>query len=320
MSFSREVKEEISNQNCKARHCMIAEISALFSVYGKIMTDKNSKVILKFVSENLTVAKKYFILVKKAFDFSLELSVKSAKHAKKSQIMQLMLVRPNEVKVLLKALKLLDEDEQWVIKNSLVNTRLISRDCCRRAFLRGMFLASGSITDPTHGYHLEIVTTNETYATGLIHILSSVAVNAKMVKRKKNYIVYMKEGEQIVNLLNLMEAHVALMKFENVRILKEMRNSINRQVNCETANIKKVVSAATKQIEDITYIRDNMGFGMLSEGLAEVAKLRIEHLEASLKELGEMLDPPIGKSGVNHRLRMISKVATELRRHKEEEK
>lgn len=141
----------------------------------------------------------------------------------------------------------------------------------------------------------------------------SFSIEAKIVERKKNYIVYLKEGARIVELLNVMEAHVALMEFENVRILKEMRNSINRKVNCETANIKKTVSAAARQIEDIQYIKDTSGFGTLPKGLAQIANLRLEHAEVSLKELGEMFVPPIGKSGVNHRLRKLSEIAENLR-------
>lgn len=319
MSFSGEVKEEISANISKSRHCKIAEISALFSVCGQISVQEDEKVILKFVTENLTVAKKYFILVKKAFGFSLQLTVKSTKSSKKSQQIEIGIWNQDEVKTYCKALKWLDENGQWKMGNPLVHTKLILQNCCKRAFIRGLFLASGSVTDPNHGYHFEIVTGGDIrHAKELVRILAFFHVNAKIAERKKNYLVYVKEGAQIVDLLNVMEAHVALMNFENVRILKEMRNSINRKVNCETANIKKTVSAATKQMEDIYYIRDEMGFGMLSENLAKVAELRVEHAEASLKELGEMLNPPIGKSGVNHRLRRISEIAEELRRHKEE--
>ena len=143
-------------------------------------------------------------------------------------------------------------------------------------------------------------------------------VDAKIILRKKYYVVYVKEGSQIVDLLNIMEAHIALMNLENVRILKEMRNSINRQVNCETANINKTVVAASKQIEDILYIRKMVGLSVLSKGLEEVARIRIEQPELSLKELGAMLNPPLGKSGVNHRLRRISKIADGIREQKEE--
>ena len=139
-----------------------------------------------------------------------------------------------------------------------------------------------------------------------------------MTGRKKNHIVYIKEGAQIVDILNVMEAHVALMNFENIRILKDMRNSVNRQVNCETANLNKTVSAAVKQIEDIQYIKATIGFDQLPEGLTEIAVLRLEQPEATLKELGQMLSPSVGKSGVNHRLRKLSLIAEELREHKEE--
>ena len=149
-------------------------------------------------------------------------------------------------------------------------------------------------------------------------MLKVFGIEAKIVQRKRYFVVYLKEGSQIVDLLNVMEAHIALMNLENVRILKEMRNSINRQVNCETANINKTVAAASKQVEDILFIKELIGFGELDEGLEEIATLRLAHPEASLKELGQLLSVPIGKSGVNHRLRKLSIIADNLREHKEE--
>ncbi len=159
---------------------------------------------------------------------------------------------------------------------------------------------------------------NEHKALQLKEMINTFDMDAKIVQRKKYYVVYIKEGAQIVDILNVMEAHVALMDLENVRILKEMRNSVNRKVNCETANIHKTVSAAVKQIEDIVYIQSTIGFESLSEGLEEIARLRLEQPEATLKELGMMLTPPVGKSGVNHRLRKLSTLAEELRESKEE--
>ena len=138
-------------------------------------------------------------------------------------------------------------------------------------------------------------------------------LDAKIIMRKKYFVVYIKEGTQIVDMLNIMEAHISLMELENIRILKEMRNSINRRVNCETANISKTVSAAVKQIEDITYIRDTVGFSELTDGLREIAQIRLDYPEASLVELGKLLSTPVGKSGVNHRLRKLSMMAEELR-------
>ncbi len=148
--------------------------------------------------------------------------------------------------------------------------------------------------------------------------MTTFNLEAKIIQRKKNFVIYLKESSQIVDVLNVMEAHVALMKLENVRIYKDMRNSINRQVNCETANIGKTVKAATKQIEDINFIINNKSISSLSEGLEEIAILRVTHPDATYKELGDMLDPPLGKSGVNHRLRKISRIADSLREQKEE--
>ena len=147
--------------------------------------------------------------------------------------------------------------------------------------------------------------------------MSAFDIDAKIVERKKYQVVYIKEGAQIVDFLNVIGAHMALMEFENVRIVKEVRNSVNRQVNCETANITKIVNTAARQIEDIKYIQCNMGFGTLSDGLREIAELRLEYPDSSLQELGKMLDNPISKSGVNHRLKKLSNIANELRQEKE---
>ncbi len=143
--------------------------------------------------------------------------------------------------------------------------------------------------------------------------MNSFEADAKIVTRKKNQVVYVKEGTHIVDLLNVMGAHEALMNLENVRIVKEMRNSVNRQVNCEMANISKTVNAAVRQIEDIVYIRDHMGLESLPDHLREMALLRLKYPDVPLKELGSYLNPPVGKSGVNHRLRKLSKIAEEMR-------
>ena len=152
----------------------------------------------------------------------------------------------------------------------------------------------------------------------LQEIVRSFHIDAKIVLRKKSYVFYVKEGAQIVDMLAIMEANVALMDLENIRILKEMRNSVNRKVNCETANINKTVNAAVKQIEDIRLLEEKVGLESLSEGLEEIARLRLQYPEATLKELGLMLNPQVGKSGVNHRLRKLSVLADDLRENKEE--
>lgn len=192
--------------------------------------------------------------------------------------------------------------------------QLLKRNCCKRAFLRGAFLASGSISDPQKSYHFEIVCQQPQQAQLLQELLASFELDAKIVQRKKYHIVYLKEGAQIVDALNVMGAYVALMNLENVRILKEMRGSVNRIVNCETANINKVVGAAYRQVEDIRYIQSRIGLDELPPSLREMALLRLEYPDTSLKDLGELCDPPVGKSGVNHRLRKLSELAKKLGR------
>ena len=187
-----------------------------------------------------------------------------------------------------------------------------------KGLIREAFMQSGSISDPEKFYHLEIVFTENEDAVRIQKMIEGFGLGAKIAKRKGNYVVYLKEGAQIADMLRIMEAPLALMEFENIRILKEMRNSINRQVNCEAANLGKTISAAVKQVEDIKYICSTVGLEQLPEGLAQTAKMRLEHPEATLKELGELMDPPLGKSGVNHRLKNLSALADDLRSQKEE--
>ena len=172
------------------------------------------------------------------------------------------------------------------------------------------------MSDPEKSYHFEIVCQEQEHANQLQEIINSFEMDAKIVRRKKSYVVYLKEGAQIVDILNIMEAHVALMNLENVRILKEMRNFVNRQVNCETANINKTVSAAVKQVEDINYIKSIKGLDSLPDSLKEIALLRLQYPQAALKELGTLLNPPVGKSGVNHRLRKLCQIAEDLKQAK----
>lgn len=318
MTFSREVKEELSRQLSLARHCQIAELSAIISLCGRIIITERNRFILKIHTENIAVARKYFTLIEKTFNIKAEICVKRNSFPKKGKIYSVILLGHETVIKILQATKLIDEENEVGEDLSILSNLVIQNSCCKRAFIRGAYLANGSMSDPEKTYHLEIVASNEPKAKQLQEIIQTFQIDAKIVLRKKYYVVYIKEGSQIVDLLNVIEAHQALMNFENVRILKEMRNSINRQVNCEAANINKTVTAASKHIDDILYIRDQVGFGQLSDGLREIATLRIEYPEASLKELGCLLSLPIGKSGVNHRLRKLSILADNIREQKEE--
>lgn len=316
ITFSQKIKEEISEEISSARHCRIAELAAFLSFGGQIIRSNNAKYI-KFQTENIAIARKYFTLIKKTFNINVEISISTQKKAKVNTNYFLLLIDKSDIIKILQACKLpYKELSQGDIGKA--NQLVVQKTCCKRAFLRGAFLLSGSISNPKKSYHLEIVSSDKEKSEHLRDLIKTFSIDAKIVVRKNNYVVYIKEGSQIVDFLNVIEAHVALMDLVNVRILKDMRNTINRQVNCETANINKTVIASKKHIEDIVYIRDHVGFGNLSEGLKDIAILRVEHPDASLKELGTMLSPQIGKSGVNHRLRKLSMIADQYREHKEE--
>ena len=310
MSFSGKVKDELSKQCTSARHCQIAEAAAIISLCGRILISKNDKYSVKIHTENITVARKYFTLLKKTYNIDTEISIRQSL---KVRLYTITIKHHEDAIKVLQASKLLDEYGEICENLSVSDNLLIQKECCKRAFIRGAFLASGSISDPEKFYHFEIVCTTEDKAEQLQKIIQNFNIDAKIVERKKHFVVYIKEGAGIVDILNVMEAHVSLMNLENVRILKEMRNSVNRKVNCETANLKKTVSAAVKQIEDIKFIRDTVGLSILSENLEDIAALRLENPDATLKELGEMLTPAVGKSGVNHRLRKICETADDLR-------
>ena len=312
MSFSGMVKEELSRQIGLARHCKMAELAAILCSCGKMECfSGDSK--LKIQTENEAVARKCFTLLKKTFNIEADISIRRNAHLGKNRVYSVCVKQHEDALRVLKATKLLSEDGEIGENLSVVGNVVVQNPCCRRAFLRGAFLASGSISDPEKFYHFEITCASMGKAKQLQGLMASFMIDARIVLRKRYFVVYVKEGSQIVDLLNIMEAPVALMELENIRIVKDMRNTVNRKVNCETANINKTVSAAVKQIEDIRYICDTVGLESLPDNLKEMAKLRLERPEATLKELGEALEPPVGKSGVNHRLRKLSLMAQDIR-------
>lgn len=317
MSFSGKVKEELGKQISQARHCQLAEFAAIFFLCGKVRQGARGKISLEIHTENLTVAKKSYILLKMAFDADTEIRIRN--HGLKSYTpVYFLVIRNRAVAIqILKAIKLLDESENRWGDSTGIPYRLVQNTCCKRAYLRGVFMVAGSVTNPKKGYHLEIAVVSEKLCRQLQELVISFGIEAKIVERKKYQVLYVKEGSLIVDFLNVMEAHLALMEFENVRILKDVRNSVNRQVNCETANINKTVTAAARQIEDIKYIERCKGFRQLNDGLREIAELRLDYPDSSLTELGQMLSRPLGKSGVNHRLRKLSDIAAQMRKQQD---
>ena len=288
MSFSSEVKAELAKRISPARHCRIAELAAIMNFCGQYGRDEKGGFTIGFQTENEAVVRKGFTLLKKTYNIDTDISLSE-------QEMRDILAKTGN-------------------PEEPVSSLLIKNTCCRRAFLRGAFLSVGSMSDPAKGYHLEFDCMSESKAEQLQELMRDFEIESKIIRRKKYYVVYLKEGAGIVELLNVCEAYISLMNLENTRILKEMRNSVNRRVNCETANIAKTVSAAARQVEDIEYIRKHYGFQNLPETLRQMAEIRLENPDVPLKELGELFDPPLGKSGVNHRLRKLSELAEEIRK------
>ena len=281
MSFSKNVKEELFSLIPKSRHCMVAELAGIFLMQG---LDE-----FKTISDD-ALSRKVFTLLYKTLNIGKGVTLLSVEDYKDIRQM----------------LKLSEGDTQ-------IDEIVLQQTCCKRSFIRGVFLAAGSLSDPNKGYHFEIVCATKEQGTQVAKVMNTFDVGAKMVTRNGKYVVYLKEGAQIVEILRVMEAAHSVMELENIRVVKEVRGTINRKVNCETANISKTVNTAVRQIEDIKLIDEKLGLDNLPTQLQDIAQVRLDYPDLPLGSLGQYLDPPIGKSGVNHRLKKLAKIAEELR-------
>lgn len=316
MSFSMKTKNELARIIPEESCCQLAQLAAMIRMSGTIQLAGFQKVNIKIATENAAVARTIFKLLKKSFGIHTELMVKKNKLLKKNNHYMMTINSDAGANDILQTVKILQlTDAQFTIEHG-VPWELVESRCCKRAYLRGAFLGAGSVSDPEKAYHLEFVTASEEHSEDLKNLINEFELGAKIIQRKQSYVVYLKEGDQIVDLLNIMGAYSALLNLENIRIYKQVRNNVNRIVNCETANLSKIVNASLRQIENIEYIQKTEGFRILPEGLREIAELRLHYQDASLKELGNMLTPPVGKSGVNHRLRKIDKIAEKLKHKK----
>nr|WP_269670850.1 DNA-binding protein WhiA [Mammaliicoccus sciuri] len=288
--------------------CAKAELSALIRMNGNLSIS-NQQFVINVQTENAAIARRIFSLIKKCFGVEVELLVRKKMKLKKNNIYI------SRIKV--KAKEILDELgilQDGMFKHE-IDKDILQKDCCKRSYLRGAFLAGGSVNNPeTSSYHLEIFSLYEEHSADLTALMNQYDLNAKLLERKKGFISYMKEAEKISDFLSLIGGYQALLKFEDVRIIRDMRNSVNRLVNCETANLNKTVSAAMKQVESIQLIDKEIGIDNLPDRLREVARLRIDNQDVSIKELGEMVSTgKISKSGINHRLRKLNEMADKIR-------
>ncbi|MFD2370950.1 DNA-binding protein WhiA [Brevibacillus sp. GCM10020057] len=308
MSFAAQTKKELTMQE-GADCCSRAELSALLRMNGSLQFGAG-RLVLDVTTENAAIARRIYTLIKRLFQIHAELLVRKKMRLKKNNV---YIVRiPNKANEILQELGIMDQSLSFVAG---IAPDLVKKSCCRAAYLRGAFLAGGSVNHPeASSYHLEIFTSYQDFCEALTKIANRYKLNAKCIERKKGYVFYIKEGEKITEFLSLIGAHQALLYFEDVRIVKDMRNSVNRLHNCEIANINKTVNAATQQLENIQLIDQEIGLENLPRRLREVAELRVAHPDMNLKELGEMLPSGVvSKSGVNHRLRKINEIADKIR-------
>ena len=318
MSFSTDTKEELARIMPENNCCMIAELSALIRMSGTLEFTGRNELRMQLSTENPSTARKIFKLVKKAYGFSAEIQVRQTPRFNKGKQYVLLIHDAKESLHLLQETGILEKTTDGHQLSDRWPDKILKNRCCKRAYLRGAFLGGGSISSPEKNYHLEFVSSKEQHIETINELLKHFDLIGKIIERKGHYVLYLKEGEQIVDLLNIMGAHHALLALENIRILKQMRNNVNRIVNCETANLSKTVRASMRQVEMINFIDKRIGIQHLPESLRAIAVARLKFPEASLKELGELMNPQIGKSGINHRFRKLEQIENKLKKDKNE--
>ncbi len=317
MSFSSNTKSELARIFPKNNCCKLAELSALIRMSGTLQLTGSRKINLKLSTENASTARKTFRYIKDLFQINTHVGVRKNSRLKKNNYYILVITSSMGSNIIMEKVGILDTCDNTFNITHKIPRKLLVNNCCKRAYIRGAFLGGGSISAPQKTYHLEFVTNSADHSEDLKNLINEFGLNSKIVIRKGSYVIYIKEGDQVVDLLNIIGAHKALLDLENIRIYKQIRNDINRIVNCETANLTKTVNASVRQIRNIEYIDNTIGVHELPKNLREVAEIRLKNRNASLKELGQMLNPPIGKSGVNHRMRKIEEIAKKIKTDKD---
>ncbi len=295
MSFSLEVKQELSKINSLAdKNNVKCELMG-YLVTSNTSVQKNK---VRFSTESQYNINRFSKLLNNLGFVNYDIKIQRNMYS--------IFINKNDIQELIRAeedINIANENLSYFLKSEILE----------KAFIRGTFLGSGTINNPEKKYHLEIFLKNLETAKYIIEILRKYSIDFKILERSKKYAIYTKEGEEISKFLALMGASASVLKFEEIRVYRDIKNNINRKVNCETANLNKIVNSSVKQINDIKYIKERGKFNELSEQLKEIAIVRIENPDMSLEELGKLLKKPIGKSGVNHRLRKIQKIVEELK-------
>lgn len=315
MSFSLEVKNELSRIEPEKKCCQLAELAGFIRSCGSIKLVGGGKMKIVLTTENPAIARHYKKLIKDYFDVEASMEIGQSSSFKKNKQYIISLDDRNNQK----AEPILRETAILMIREGMnyfsdgIYQAHIKTKCCRKAYLRGLFLGSGTITSPQKSYHIEYICATETLANDIKKLINTfVDLHPKQTFRNKNYIVYIKEAEQVGDMLNIMGAHNQYFALEDIRMMKEARNKANRISNCDNANMDKTLDAAQRQLAAINKIKEKKGLDILPDKLKEVAILRLENPEATLTELAKLVDPPMKKSGLNNRIRKIEEISEKI--------
>ena len=309
MSFSSEIKDEVAKIKVDDYKIILSELAGITPMCG-ILNFKNNKISMEYITENAPVARRIFTFLRRSFGFDVEVKNVRSTQLKKN-VFIIYISQDESCRLLLDELKYIKGASVFMINYD--PTDLIKTSNEKKAYIRGAFMGSGSITDPKKGYHLEFVSENESNALFLRDTINEFGLKSKVIMRKEKYIIYIKDSEQISDFLSLIGAYNSVLNYENVRVIKEMRNNVNRIVNCETANLNKTVKSSYDQVEDIKLIEREIGIENLDEDLKAIAKIRLENRSMSLNDIANSLEPKLSKSTVNYRFKKLRRIANKLR-------
>lgn len=309
MSFSSEIKDEVAKIKVDDYKIILSELAGITPMCG-ILNFKNNKISMEYITENAPVARRIFTFLRRSFGFDVEVKNVRSTQLKKN-VFIIYISQDESCRLLLDELKYIKGASVFII--NYAPTDLIKTSNEKKAYIRGAFMGSGSITDPKKGYHLEFVSENESNAYFLRDTINEFGLKSKVIMRKEKYIIYIKDSEQISDFLSLIGAYNSVLNYENVRVIKEMRNNVNRIVNCETANLNKTVKSSYDQVEDIKLIEREIGIENLDEDLKAIAKIRLENRSMSLNDIANSLEPKLSKSTVNYRFKKLRRIANKLR-------
>lgn len=341
MTFSAILKKDLSKLPFGSKACQRAELSGMIGSVATISVDENGALAISIKTENPSVAARCYQLMKTLYQIKPKIKIEKTRKFKEHRAYRVVVEEPWTAKIILEDCQILsyNTNGQAFFANQ-VPEKFKKQTNQLKAYIRGAFLGCGSVSNPEKTYHLELVgkktpltnkkiekktdtkiersptVNNEqcAYLQSIKTILDQFDIKSNLIHRKAHWVLYLKEGSSVVDFLSVIGAHRGLLEMENIRIVKEMRNDVNRQVNCETANLNKTIVASYDQMADIMLIKDQFGLKNLPKNLYDIAELRLNYPDASIKELGERLDPPVGKSGVYHRLKKLNQIAEDLKR------